>query len=104
MHADKLIVPEPSPFGIEIAIAKLKKHKSPGSDQIPVEMILASDDKLLSEIVNLLIPLGIRKNCLISARSVLFYEFARRAMKLTVLNIEEYHYYQILTKFIHYPS
>jgi hypothetical protein len=33
------LVPDPSPFQFEIAIAKLKRHKSPGSDQIPAELI-----------------------------------------------------------------
>jgi hypothetical protein len=28
-------VPDPSIFEVEIAIAKLKRHKSPGSDEIP---------------------------------------------------------------------
>jgi hypothetical protein len=34
----------------EIAIAKLKNYKSPGSDQIPVERIQAGDETLLSVI------------------------------------------------------
>jgi hypothetical protein len=34
-------VPQPTPFEVEIAIAKLKKYKSPGSDQIPAELIQA---------------------------------------------------------------
>jgi hypothetical protein len=29
---------------MEIAIAKLKKYKSPGSDQIPAELIQAGDE------------------------------------------------------------
>jgi hypothetical protein len=33
------LVPDPSPFEIEIAIAKLKSFKSPGSDQISAELI-----------------------------------------------------------------
>jgi hypothetical protein len=32
-------VPDPSPFEVEIAIAKLKSFKSPGSDQIPAELL-----------------------------------------------------------------
>jgi hypothetical protein len=31
--------PDPNPFEVEIAIAKLKRYKSPGSDQIPAELI-----------------------------------------------------------------
>jgi hypothetical protein len=32
-------VPEPSTFEVELAIKKLKSHKSPGIDQIPSELI-----------------------------------------------------------------
>jgi hypothetical protein len=34
-------VPDTSPFGFETAAAKLKRYKSPGSDQIPAELIKA---------------------------------------------------------------
>jgi len=33
------VVPEPSAFEFELAIEKLKRHKSPGIDQIPEELI-----------------------------------------------------------------
>jgi hypothetical protein len=33
------LVPGPSRLEVEIAITKLKKYKSPGSDQIPAELI-----------------------------------------------------------------
>ena len=32
-------MPEPSVFGVDLAIEKLKNHKSPGIDQIPAELI-----------------------------------------------------------------
>ena len=33
------LVPEPSVLEVELAIRKLKSHKSPGIDQIPAELI-----------------------------------------------------------------
>jgi hypothetical protein len=39
VHTAEPLVPGPSHLEFEIAIAKLKKHKLPGSDQIPVELI-----------------------------------------------------------------
>jgi hypothetical protein len=33
------LVPEPSHFGVKIAIAALRMYKLPGSDQIPAEPI-----------------------------------------------------------------
>jgi hypothetical protein len=47
-------VPDLSPFEAEIAIAKLKKYKSPGSDQIPEEIIQAGSETLLSAIHKLI--------------------------------------------------
>jgi hypothetical protein len=44
--------------------------------------------------INSLILFGIRKNFLISGRSLLFYQFTRRAIKLTVVIIVGYHCYQ----------
>jgi hypothetical protein len=35
------LVPDPSPFEVAFAIAKLKRHKSPGGDEIPAELIQA---------------------------------------------------------------
>jgi hypothetical protein len=39
IHTAEPLVPAPSHLEIEIAIAKLKKYKSPGSDQIPADLI-----------------------------------------------------------------
>ena len=38
-HTAKPLVPEPSAFEVDLAIEKLKSHKSPGIDQIPAELI-----------------------------------------------------------------
>jgi len=39
LHTAEPLVAEPSAFEVEMAIEKLKRHKSPGIDQIPAEMI-----------------------------------------------------------------
>jgi hypothetical protein len=54
IHAAALLVPDPSPFVFEIAIAKLKRFKSPGSDQIPAEFIQAVGEILLPKIHKLI--------------------------------------------------
>ena len=38
-HTAEPLVPEPSAFEVDLAIEKLKSHKSPGIDQITVELI-----------------------------------------------------------------
>jgi hypothetical protein len=54
VHTDEPLVPGPSRLEVEIAIAKLKKHKLPGSDQIPAKLIQAGGETLLSAIHKLI--------------------------------------------------
>jgi hypothetical protein len=103
VHTAEPLVPGPSRLEIEIAIAMLKKYKSPGSDQIPAELIRAGGEMLLSTIHKLIL-FGIRKNCLISGRSLFLYQFTKRVIKLTVIIIVGYHCYQLHTKFYQISS
>jgi hypothetical protein len=48
------LVPEPSSSEVKIAIEKLKRYKSPGTDQIPAELIQTGGDTLRSEIHKLI--------------------------------------------------
>jgi hypothetical protein len=50
IHTAEPLVPEPSLVEVEIAIGKLRSYKSPGSDNIPAELIKAGDETLCSEI------------------------------------------------------
>ena len=49
MHTAELLVPKPRVFGFQMSVEKLKRHKSPGTDQIP-ELIRASCSTIRSEI------------------------------------------------------
>jgi hypothetical protein len=50
-------VPEPSALEVELAIEKLKRHKSPGIDQIPAELIKARDKTIRCEVYKLIISI-----------------------------------------------
>jgi hypothetical protein len=50
IHTAELLVLEPSVFEVEMAIEKLKRHKSPSIDQITGEMIEAGGTKICFEI------------------------------------------------------
>jgi hypothetical protein len=50
IHTAEPLVPDPYQLEDEISIAKLKKYKSPGSDQIPVELYQAGGEILVSMI------------------------------------------------------
>jgi hypothetical protein len=50
IHTAEPLVPEPSLVEVELATGKLKSYKSPGTDQIPAELIKAVGETLYSEI------------------------------------------------------
>jgi hypothetical protein len=54
INTTELLVPDPSTFEVQIAIAKLKRYKSPGSDRIPAKLIQAGGEILLSKIHKLI--------------------------------------------------
>jgi hypothetical protein len=73
VHRAGTLVPGPSRFEVEIAFATLEKFKSPGSDEIPSELIQAGGETVQRSIKSFM-PFGIRKNCLFSGRSILLYQ------------------------------
>jgi hypothetical protein len=50
MYMDEPLVPKSNLVEVEIAIGKLKSHKSPLTDQIPKELIKTGCETLSSEI------------------------------------------------------
>jgi hypothetical protein len=57
VHTAEPLVPESSAFEIEMAIEKLKRHKSQGTDQIPAELIKGGGRIIRSEIHKLIISI-----------------------------------------------
>jgi len=57
IHTAEPLVPEPSASEVELAIEKLKSHKSPGIDQIPAELIRPRGKTIHCEIHELIIPI-----------------------------------------------
>jgi hypothetical protein len=96
IYTTEPLIPVPSPFQVEIAIAKLKRYKSPGSDQIP-----AGDETLWSEIHKLINSIWKREELPDQWKESLLYQFTRRVTKLTVVIIGGYHCCQLHTEF--YP-
>jgi hypothetical protein len=95
LHTAEPLVPEPSSFEVELAIEKLKCHKSPGIDQIPAESIKQGAGKFSLRSINLLFPLGISRNCLRSGRNRSLYLSIRKAIKQIVVILGAYHFCQL---------
>jgi len=92
---------EPRAFEVELALEKLKSHKSHGSDQIPAELRHGVEQFAMRSI-NLLFLFGIRRNCLRSGRSRPFYLSIRSAINQCVVIIGANHICHIRSKF--YPT
>jgi hypothetical protein len=54
IHTAEQLVPDHSPFEVEIAIAKLKRYKSPGNEEIRAELIQAGGEILCCELYKLI--------------------------------------------------
>jgi hypothetical protein len=84
-------VSEQIAFQFEMANEKLKRHKSPGIDQIPAELVKAGGRAIRCGIHKLIL-FGIRRNCLRSGKSRPLYLSIRRVIKQTVVITEVYHF------------
>ena len=69
IHTSEPLVPDPSASEVELAIEKLKSHKSPGIDQIPAELIKAGGKAIRCAIHKLIISIWNKENCLKNGRS-----------------------------------
>ena len=65
IHTPERLVHEPSVFEVQMATEKPKRHKTPGTDEIPADfikagsrIILSEIHKLINSIFNLLKPSG----------------------------------------------
>jgi hypothetical protein len=72
---------EPRTFEVEMVTERLKRFKSPGIDQISTELIKQGVEKFALIYVNLLILLGIKRNCLRSESSRSLCRFIRKGDK-----------------------
>jgi len=90
IHTAEPLVHEPSAAVFDLSIDKLKRHKSPGIDQIQAEMIKQGLEQIDWRFINLLLPFGRRRNCLKSGRNRSYYLSTRRGMKQIAIIIEAY--------------
>jgi len=94
LHTAEPLVHEPSASEDELAAENVKSHKSPGTEQIPTEMIKAGGRTIHCEIHKL-----ISISCLRSGWSRSEYLSMRRAIKQIVVIVGAYHFCQLHTKF-----
>jgi hypothetical protein len=99
IHTAEPLVPEPSNVEVEIAIGKLKSYKSPGTDQIPAELIRAGGETLYSEIHRLICFVWNKEELPQQWKESIIIKFIKRVIRLTVIIINESPSYQLPTNF-----
>jgi hypothetical protein len=101
-HTAEPLVPEPSATEVELAIDKLKSHKSPGIDQIPAELIKAGGRTMCLEIHKLITSIWKREKLPEEWKESIIVSIHKKGEKEIVVIIGAYHFCQPLTKF--YPT
>ena len=96
------LVPEPSAFEVELAIDKLKDHKSPGIDEIPAELIKAGGGTICLEIYKLITSIWKNEKLPEGWKDSIIVPIHKKEIKQIVIIIGAFHFCQPLTKF--YPT
>jgi ABC-type glycerol-3-phosphate transport system permease component len=81
-----------------LLLQKLKRHKSPSSDEIPAELIQAEGEILLSKIHKLINSIWNKEKLPNQWKESIILRVQITVIKLTVVIIVGYHCYQFHTK------
>jgi hypothetical protein len=91
VHTAEQQIPEPSASEVELAIEKLKGHKSPGIYQIPAELIKAGGRTIRCETNKVIISIWNKEELPEEWKgSIIIPKYIKRAMKLIVVIIGAY--------------
>jgi hypothetical protein len=104
VHKAEPLVSGPSCLEDEIAIAKLKKYKSPGGDQILTELIQAAGEILLSALHKLINSICKKGELPSQWKKSIIASVHKMGVKLTVIIIMGYHCFLLHTKFYRISS
>ena len=102
LHTAEPLVPEPCASEFELAIDKIKSHKSPGIDQIPAELIKAGSRTISLEIHKLITCMWKKEKLPEEWKESIILPIHKKGIKQIVIIIGAYHFCQPLTKF--YPA
>jgi hypothetical protein len=95
LHTVEPLVHEPSAFEVELVTDKLKNHKSPGTDQIPAELVKARGRTHIITIRN-------KEEFPEEWKETIILPIYKKGDKTDCINCRSYHFCHLHTKF--YPT
>jgi len=99
IHTAEPLVAKPSAFEFELAIGKLKRHKSPGIDEIPAELIKAGGGTICGEIHKLITSIWKKEKLTEEWKELIIVPIHKKGDKTDFNNYRAFHFCQPLTKF-----
>ena len=102
IHTEEPLVPESTAVEFELAIKKLKSHKSPDIDQIPAELINADRRTICFEIHKLITSIWKKEELPEEVKESIIIPIHKKGDKQIAIIIEACHFCQPLTQF--YPT
>ena len=95
LHTAEPLVPVPNALEFELAVEKLKRHKWPGIDQIPAELIKAGGRTIRSEIYELIISIWNREKLPDEWKESIIVPICKKSDKIDCIIIGAYHFCQL---------
>ena len=99
LHTAEPILHEPSVLEVELAIEKLKSHKSPGIDQIPAKLIKAGGSTIRCANDKLIIAIWNKEELPGEWKESIIVPIHNKGDKTDCNNYRAYHFCQLRTKF-----
>jgi hypothetical protein len=104
IHTAEALVPKPDAFEVEVAIVKPERHKSPGIDQIPAELIKAGSKRIRSKVHKFINFISNKEELPEEWKELIFVPFYKKGVKQNVAVIGAYHFRQLHTTFYSSPA
>ena len=104
IHTAEPLVPDPRASEFELAIDKLKSHKSPVIDQIQAELIKIVGRTLCLQIHKLITSLWKREKLPEEWKMLIIVPIHKKGIKPIVIFIGAYHFANHLQNFIQHPA
>jgi hypothetical protein len=98
------LVPEPNAFVVEMAIEKLKRHKSPSTEQIPAALVAALGRSMHSGIHKLINSIWNKEKLPEEWKESIVLPIYKKGDKQIVVIIEAYYFFNYVQNFIQHPS